>query len=112
MDILTTKEITIDGVTHRIKAIKDDFIKAKKLNQLEIVLLHLLYIGYITVKQCANAYGFNHCPKIIENIEKKYGVVIERYKQKGLNIKNRYGQKTEYVEYHIKNPQMLREALL
>ena len=96
---------------HTIQVINPDLIEQKKLTQQEVILLHLLNIGAVTNKTCREGYGYGHCPSIIRNLKEDYGVEFTTIKQKGLNIKNRYKQQTEYVEYHISNPSVYREAL-
>ena len=116
MKLVTYKTIIVkdenrQNKTHRIKVINPDIIEQKNLNQQEVILLHLLNIGFITNKICQEAYGYIHGPKIIANLKKNYGAQIKTYKQKGLNILNRYKQKTEFVEYHLENAQFYKEVL-
>lgn len=116
MKLVVNKKITeIDEnkqeKTHTIKVINPDLIEQLNLTQLEVILLHLLNIGAITNKISNEGYGYRHIPKIIETLKKRYGAEIKTYKQKGLNIQNRYKQKTEFVEYNLENPQIFREAL-
>ena len=104
----------VDGkqVVNIISAISDDYITKHKLNQQEVVLLHLLNFGYITNKICSDAYGYENGESIIRYLKEDYGVTFDTIKKRGLNIVNRYKQKSNYVEYHITNPQIYREALL
>lgn len=104
----------VDGkqVVTIIPAISDDYITAHKLNQQEVVLLHLLNFGYITNKICGDAYGYNCGESVIRNLKEDYGVEFDTITKRGLNVVNRYKQKTNYAEYHIKNPKIYREALL
>ena len=91
-----------------MRAVDKKRIEDKKLNQREVILLHLLYNGMITNKDCNECYGYRHLPSIIRDLKEEYGVEIQTLKQKGLS---RFKQKTEFVEYHITNPQVYREAL-
>lgn len=103
----------VDGkkIVNLIPAISDDFIIAHKLNQQEVVLLHLLNFKYITNKICSDAYGYNCGESIIRNLAEKYGVRFDREMQRGLNVINRYQQKTNYTKYFISNPQDYKELL-
>ena len=91
-----------------MKIIDKDQIQAQKLNQKEVVLLHLLYNGYITNAQSHEYYGYRHLPSIIRDLKENFGVTFDTIKQKGLN---RFKQKTDFVEYHITNPQIYRGLL-
>lgn len=108
---ITEKEENRQNKTHRIKVINPDIIEQKNLTQQEVILLHLVNIGGVTNKICNEGYGYRHTPKIIENLKKNYGAQITTYRQKGLNILNRYKQKTEFVEYRLENAQFYKEVL-
>lgn len=100
----------VDGkqVVNIIPAISDDYITKHKLNQQEVVLLHLLNFGYITNKICGDAYGYENGESVIRYLKKDYGVTFDTITKRGLNVVNRYKQKSNYVEYHITNPQLYR----
>lgn len=91
-----------------MKTVDKKIIEDKKLSQPEVILLHLLYNGMITNKDCNECYGYRHLPSIIRDLKNDYGVTFNTIKQKGIS---RFKQKTEYVEYHIKNPQIYKEVL-
>lgn len=91
-----------------IPAISDDYIRKHNLNHQEVVLLHLLNFGSITNNDCSDAYGYNNGERIICNLKENYGVTFNTIKQKSIN---RYFQKTDFVEYHITNANVYREAL-
>lgn len=91
-----------------MKVIPKTQIETQNLNQQEVILLHLLYNGYITNKDCNECYGYRHLPSIIRNLKKYWSVQFKTYGQKSLN---RYKQKTDYVEYHIQNPSMYKELI-
>lgn len=91
-----------------MKVINKDQIQAQKLTQQEVILLHLLYNGYVTNAQSHEYYGFRHLPSIIRDLKKHWGVTFQTIKQKGFN---RFKKKTDYVEYHITNPQIYRGFL-
>lgn len=77
-----------------------EFIRRCNLNQREVILLHLVKNGYITNKDCNEGYGYRHLPAIIRDLKRYYGTNIETISQKSLN---RFTQKTNFVEYHLKN---------
>lgn len=85
------------------------FIEENKLTQNEVVLLHLIKNDYITNKQASDNYGFHHLPGIIRNLKVLYGCKFENIKQR--NVFNRYKQKTEFDEYHLKNRTQIQEIL-
>ena len=91
-----------------MKIIDREQIERQKLNQQEVILLHLLYNGFITNKDCNECYGFRHLPSIIRNLKEDWGVTFDTIKQKSLN---RYKQKTGFVEYPISNPLIYRGLL-
>lgn len=115
MNLIVTKKISREenGIKKEsyIKAINDKFIKAHNLTQQEVVLLHLLHLGSITNKVCSLAYGYENGESAIRYLRERWGAIIETEKQKGLNIKNRYGQKTEYGTYYLKNPELYKDLL-
>ena len=86
-------------------AIEKDFITKCNLNQREVILLHLLNNGYITNKDCNELYGFRHLPSIIRDLKKYYGCDFDCVMQKQLN---RFQQKTEFTEYHLKNREVYK----
>lgn len=88
-----------------MKVIPKEQIERQKLTQQEVILLHLLYNGFITNKDCNECYGFRHLPSIIRDLKENWLVTFSTIKQKSLN---RYKQKTDFVEYHITNPQLYR----
>lgn len=91
-----------------MRIVDKERIERQKLNQQEVILIHLLYNGYITNKDCNECYGYRHLPSIIRDLKKNWYVTFDTIEQKSLN---RYKQKTEYVEYHITNPQLYRELI-
>ncbi len=90
--------------------LKKEFIEKNKLTQNEVVLLHLIKNGYITNKQASDNYGFHYLPGIIRNLKVMYGCKFENVKQ--INVLNRYNQKTEFEEYHLKNKAQITEILI
>lgn len=91
-----------------MKTISGDMITKCKLNQREVILLHLIENGSITNKECNELYGYRHLPAIIRDLKEEWGAEFETIQQKQLN---RFKQKTEYVEYHLKNRERYRECL-
>lgn len=91
-----------------MKIVDKKEIEKQNLTQQEVVLLHLLYNGYITNKDCNECYGYRHLPGIIRDLHENWEVQFNKIKQKSLN---RYKQKTEHLKYHIANPQLYREVL-
>ena len=91
-----------------MRIVEQERIERQRLNQQEVILLHLLYNGMITNKTCNECYGYRHLPSIIRNLKEDWGVTFNTIKQKSLN---RYKQKTDFVEYHITNPNIYRELL-
>lgn len=85
-----------------------EMITRCNLNQREVILLHLVNNGYITNKECNEAYGYRHLPSIIRDLKKLYGCEFDCIMQKGLN---RFKQKEEHTEYHLKNRGAYRECL-
>ena len=77
----------------------------RNLNQREVILLHLIQNGYITNKDCNEGYGYRHLPSIIRDLKKFYGCKFECLMQKGLN---RFKQKEEHTEYHLKNREVYK----
>lgn len=88
-----------------MKVVDREEITKKNYTQCEVILLHLLYNGYITNKECNEAYGYRHLPSIIRDLKKKYFCDFQTISQKQLN---RFQQKTDYVEYHLKNREMYK----
>ena len=103
-----TREENGKEVVNYVSAIKESYINKHKLNHQEVVLLHLLHFGYITNHICSLAYGYDNGESIIRNLKKHWGVTFDTIKQKGIT---RFKKKSEYVEYHITNPSVYREAL-
>lgn len=91
-----------------MKALDREDIIRHKYNQKEVILLHLIENGYITNKECNEAYGFRHLPSIIRDLKKQYGAQFQTIMQKQLN---RFNQKTDYVEYHLKNREVYKQCL-
>ena len=85
-----------------------EMITRCNLNQREVILLHLVNNGKITNKECNELYGFRHLPSIIRDLKKIYCCEFDCVTQKGLN---RYKQKEEHTEYHLKNREAYRECL-
>lgn len=85
-----------------------DMITRCNLNQREVILLHLINNGMITNKDCNELYGYRHLPAIIRDLKRCYGAEFETIQQKQFN---RFRQKTDFVEYHLKNREVFRECL-
>lgn len=113
MKLITTKtvrEVDENGKTrtYNLKVINPKVIELAKLSQSDTILLHLLKIGAITPKTCEKGYGYMYCASIIRDLKEQYGARIEAIKQKSLN---QFKQQTDYVEYHLQNPQYFKEIL-
>ena len=91
-----------------MKIIDREEITKRNYNQREVILLHLIENGYITNKDCNEAYGYRHLPSIIRDLKKFYGCEFDCVMQKQLN---RFQQKTEFTEYHLKNREVYRQCL-
>lgn len=89
--------------------IQKELVKTKNLTQNEVILLHLLKNGFITNKQASDNYGYHHLPGIIRVLKKMYGCRFENVRQK--EMFNRFSQKTEYDEYHLRNREEIRKLL-
>ena len=89
--------------------IKSELIKAKRLTQNEVILLHLIKNGFITNKQASDNYGFHHLPSIIRALKRTYNCKFANVRQK--EMFNRYNQKTEYDEYHLLNRDELQRLI-
>lgn len=88
-----------------MKFIDREEITQRNLNQREVILLHLIENGYITNKDCNEGYGYRHLPSIIRDLKKYYGCDFDCVMQKQLN---RFKQKTEFTEYHLKNREVYK----
>lgn len=91
-----------------MKFIDREEITQRNYNQREVILLHLIQNGYITNKDCNEGYGYRHLPSIIRDLKKFYGCDFDCVMQKGLN---RFKQKEEHTEYHLKNREVYRQCL-
>ena len=95
----------MDKLGGTMKIIDREEITKRNYNQREVILLHLIENGYITNKDCNEAYGFRHLPSIIRDLKKLYGCQFDCPIQKQFN---RFGQKTEFTEYHLKNREVYK----